>query len=281
MLKTNRDRIPRIPLLAEVLPPQEPPYLSLYVDQDGKGVCMASPGGICTNFHVGDKCESILGWHVAPGAALKSANGADGALANYACCGTRVKVMGKDVTGYVIGAASPFAGGVLNAAFPQKDIQDFTGEERFLLQGASCGLALSDYPEITCHMDPDLLLRLPVREEEGHLLIPVAKILPERTAGGLGGDVLSVMTTDPDDRRDLELSELRTGDFVMFTDIDATYGCAFLEGAVTIGVITDSGSPHVGGGPTVSVLFSCKTGVLGGYLSPEWGNLSAYFKEDE
>ena len=120
MLKTNRDRIPRIPLLAEVLPPQEPPYLSLYVDQDGKGVCMASPGGICTNFHVGDKCESILGWHVAPGAALKSANGADGALANYACCGTRVKVMGKDVTGYVIGAASPFAGGVLNAAFHRK-----------------------------------------------------------------------------------------------------------------------------------------------------------------
>lgn len=278
MIKTNRSRLPVIPVQAEVTPLCEPGYLGLQLNEDGTGIAMPAAGGICKNFRVGDRCSEVLGVHIAPGVNIKGAGGSDGALNCYAGTGTRIKLMGSDGAGYVLGSCSPFTGGIFTAAFPKETMQSMNGDERFILDCSCCGLQMTDWPDIMCHIDPELLERLPIKEENGSLLVPVAHILPERTCGGLGGDVLSVMMTDPTDRTELGLDELRFGDFVMFTDIDSTFGGAFLEGAVTIGVVTDSGAPHVGGGPTVSVLFSCKTDRLGGYISDE-GNLGCYFRE--
>ena len=280
MIKTNKEKLPIIPVQAEVTPLCDPPFLGLQVGENGTGVAMPSAGGICRNFRVGDRCSDVLGVHIAPGVNIKGAGGSDGALNCYAGPGTRIKLMGSDKMGYVIGACSPFTGGILTAAFPKAVIAEMDGNERFLLDCSCCGLSMTDWPDIMCHIDPELLEKIPLREEDGKLLVPVARVLPERTCGGLGGDILSIMTTDPDDRRELSLDDVRFGDFVMFTDIDSTFGCAYLEGAVTVGVVTDSGAPHVGGGPTVSVLFSCKADKLGGYLS-DMGNIGRYFEEVE
>lgn len=282
MLKTNRDRIPKLVLQAAVTPLENPGFDGMALTDEGTGVRMSAPGGICCNVRVGDRCFDVLGVHIAPGVCLKSPDGADGALATYAVMGTQLSVIGNKeaAKGYIIGKCSSRGGGVVAAAFPQKEIDGFEGNEHFLIKSASCGLKLIDYPEILCLIAPDLLERMPVKEEAGRLLIPVAKVLPERFAGALGGDMLSIMARDKADRDEFGLDELRFGDFIMFTDIDATYGTTYLEGAVTIGVITDGDAPHVGGGPGVSVVFSCKSDKLGGYVCKE-GNLSYYYKEAE
>ena len=279
MLKTNRNKIPCLPLKANVAPVLEPNYNG-YLTPEGTGWMMTGPGGICRNFKVSDRCSSILGWHTVPGVCLKAAGGNDGVLAYYAATGTPIKKCGGEETGYILGACSMNASGVVAAAFPEKAILSFDGDEMFLFYSESCGLVLEDYPEITCKIHPDLLEKLPVREENGRLLFPVAKILPEKFAGGLGGDQLAVMTSDAASAAEYDLDSLCVGDFVLFTDIDHTFGGAFLRGAATIGIVTDSGACHVGGGPTVSVIFSCKTDKLGGYLS-DMGNIARYFEEEK
>ena len=275
MLKTNRAKLPILPLKASVAEVKEPNYNG-YLDINGNGVLMTGPGGICRNFKVGDRCNSILGHHIVPGVCLKGAN--DGALINYAPTGTPVTKCGGEAKGYVIGGCSYNGSGAIAAAFPEKDILTFEGDEQFLLICESYGLRLEDYPSIVCHIHPDLLEKVPVKEENGRLLFPVAKILPEKFAGYLGAEQLSVLTSDAATAAEAELETLCVGDFVMFTDIDHTWGGAFLRGAATIGIVTDNGACHVGGGPTVSVLFSSKDSTLGGYVS-DMGNIARYYEE--
>ena len=275
MLKTNRKMLPIFPLKATVAPVKEPNYNG-YLDIDGNGVMMAGPGGICRNFKVGDRCTDILGHHIVPGVCLKSPGDGDGALINYALTGTPVTKCGGEAQGYIIGACSYNGSGAIAAAFPEKDILSFDGDEQFQMICESCGLVLEDYPSIVCRIHPDLLDKLPVKEENGKLLFPVKWILPEKFAGYLGADQLSVLTSDTDTAKEAGLEDLCIGDFVLFTAIDHTGGGAFLRGAATIGIVVDNGAIHPGGGPSVTVLFSCKEDTLGGYIS-DMGNIARYF----
>ena len=277
MLKTNEAKLPCLRVAAVTAPYREPASMGLWVGADGTGAYMPGSGGICTNVRVGDRIDSVLGCHIAPGVCLAGANKDDGALALYANPGTPVRRTGRSAPeGYVVGRCSLAGGGVLAAAFSKKTIDELNGDERFLLDCRSCGLTLSDWPMIRCFLDPGVLSRIPAREEGGRLLFPAAKILPERCAGSLGGDLLSVMTEDKADFAEFGLDTLRYGDFVLFTDIDACYGTAFYEGAATLGVVTDGGAPHAGGGPGVTPVLSCQTGLLGAYVSEAAGNIGTY-----
>lgn len=279
MLKTNKAKLPVLTVPAAVSPLREPASMGLYLSEDGTGVYMPGPGGICRNVRVGDRIDSVIGSHIAPGVCLDGADKNDGALALYANPGTPVRRVGHAAAeGYVVGRCSMAGGGILAAAFPPSVIDELTGDERFLLECGSCGLTLEEHPDIHCFIDPDLLDRFPLRVEDGTLCFPAAKILPERFAGALGGDLLSVMTKDEPDFAAFGLETLRFGDFVLFRDIDACYGTAFLEGAVTLGVVTDGDAPHAGGGPGVTPLLSSQTGGFSAYLSAEFGNIGRYFE---
>lgn len=277
-MKNNLKQIPRVILQAVIAPLTDPPGAGLFPTADGVGVRITGPGGICTNVKPGDPVFDMCGFHIIPGAALKSPCGSDGALAVYANPGTEIYLAGeRKPCGYVLGRCSAAGDGVIAAAFENERLENFTGEERFVIYCQSCGFKFSDYPQIHCFIDPYLVNRIPTREENSRLLFPVSKILPDCLAGRLGSDMLSIMSKDSDTFAQFDLKNLRFGDFVLFRNIDACYGTAFMENAVTIGIVTDGDAPHTGGGPAVAPIFSCQGNMLDGYVSKDWGNISAYF----
>ena len=114
-----------------------------------------------------------------------------------------------------------------------------------------------------------------IREDgNGGLEVPVTTRVPAACMGSgvgrphVGAGDYDVMTSDPDTVRQYSLDQMRFGDFVALMDHDNSYGRAYVQGAVSIGVVVHSNCLLAGHGPGVSTLMTCPESLIRPVIDP-------------
>jgi len=78
----------------------------------------------------------------------------------------------------------------------------------------------------------------------------------------VGAGDYDVMTSDPETVKSCHLDKMRFGDFVALMDHDNSYGRAFVQGAVSIGVVVHSDCRLAGHGPGITTIMTCPKSLI-------------------
>ena len=269
-MKTNREKLVMMSVQGKV----DHPGLKgngYRVGYDGKGRIPIAVGGIVYNYKIGDSCMGIMGDHVEPSVSLKNPSDKEnGALQAFSCIGNIAKVISGDAKGD-LGYVTGKHGGIdhVMVHFPLETLEKMTCNDQVFIKSFGQGLKLLDYPNVhVMNIDPDLLQKMNIKEENGKLVVPVTHKVPAYLMGsGLGsattmlGDY-DIMTQDKKVNEELNLNALRFGDVVAIMDHDKTYGPNYHRGAVSVGVICHSDSYTSGHGPGVTVIMAAVNGEI-------------------
>jgi len=273
MFKTNENKVVETLLQCKPGPPRTRGTWA--VDHRGKPFILPSIGGITLNVQVGDSAFGLAGDHVEPGVsctanAEKYMEFPNNSLQLFSCCGNKAKVVsGKasGASGVVIGHHGGSEHVIVD--FPQKAMKKMTYDDTIIIYSKGQGLALTDYPDIKLfNLDPSLLKKMKIKEKNGKLHVPVTTCAPAACMGsGIGsahvanGDY-DIMTSDPESVEKYKLDQLRFGDFVALLDHDNSYGRAYKQGAVSIGIVIHSDCMLAGHGPGIATLMTCSTSLI-------------------
>lgn len=188
----------------------------------------------------------------------------------------------KGAKGYVTGVH----GGIDHVLvyFDEEDLENMAIDDKIQIKGYGQGFALLDYPDVKImSIDPDLFLKLGIKEENGSLVVPIVTEVPAYLMGsGIGspsaysGDY-DIMTADLEAVKKFKIDKLKFGDLVLLKDCDNTFGRGYLQGAVSIGVVVHSDCIKMGHGPGISTIMTCKKNIIKGEIS-EKANISKYIK---
>ncbi|RCW46353.1 MULTISPECIES: DUF4438 domain-containing protein [unclassified Halanaerobium] len=258
------------------------------VDREGMGNILPATGGITYNVSIGDPAFGWAGDHIEPGVSMKIVDNNQGAenmgLATLACIGNRAKVVSgkaEGAEGFVTGTH----GGIDHVLiyFEAEELEKMKIGDEILIKAYGQGIKIRDYPEIKVfNIDPTLLKKLNIKEEDGKLKIGVAAEIPGEIMGsGIGSSSVGrgdydITTGDTELIRELEIDKLRLGDIVYLKDCDNTYGREFKRGAGSIGVVIHSDCIKMGHGPGVTTLFTAKNNLIETFIDKE-ANLINYF----
>ncbi|GMQ59007.1 DUF4438 domain-containing protein [Vallitalea sediminicola] len=283
MLKVNSNRLVMQSAQGNIQNPHTcNPY---YITSDGNAVTLPAMGGITYNVKIGD---SVFGWagdHVEPGVTIKNDNDdANNGMSNLSCIGNEAIVVtgdAKGTKGYVTGTH----GGVEHTIIHFEDNLDkMIIGDTILVKTCGMGMQLEDYPDIkVMNIDPNLFIKLNIKEEDGKLVVPISGIVPAYLMGsGIGSASCSrgdydIMTTDMEEIKQNGLDKLKFGDFVLLEDCDNSYGRAYLKGAVSIGVVIHGDCVRMGHGPGVTTVMTCKKNLIKGILTDN-ANILTYMK---
>ncbi len=277
MLKTNIDRTVKLSVQGKI---HHPSYtLSPYrISNDGEPMVLPATGGITYNVHLGDPAFGWAGDHVEPGVSVRNEDDKEkNALMTLSCIGNTAKVLTGDAKG-AIGYVTGMHSGVnhIIISFEEDELERMAIDDKILIKSWGQGLTLLDYPDVkVLNMDPQLLLNIPILEEDGILRVPVAAEVPAYLMGsGIGepsaymGDY-DIMTSDKEEIKRLGLDHLRFGDLVLLRDCDNSYGRGYLQGAVSIGVVVHSDCIKLGHGPGITIIMTCKKEKIKGSLQKD------------
>jgi hypothetical protein len=195
----------------------------------------------------------------------------------FSCVGNQAKIISGEAqgeTGVVIGHHGGSEHVIVE--FPRKIKEKMSYEDKILIRAKGQGLALTDYPEIKLfNLDPGLLEKMNIVETDaGILQVPVTTIVPAPCMGSgvgrahVGAGDYDIMTSDPETVKKYNLDKIRFGDFVALMDHDNAYGRAYVQGAVTIGIVVHSDCLLAGHGPGVSTLLTCSTPQIEPKIDP-------------
>ena len=239
-------------------------------------------GGISYNVKVGQPAFGWAGDHVEPGVSTAASieersSGKNQAYNTLACVGNEAVVVSGDAKG-AKGIVTGMHGGIEHVLidFADEVLDNLIIEDKILIKSYGQGLQLLDYPGIIVrNLDPGLLGKLGIKEQEGRLIVPVAAKVPARLMGsGLGspstaaGDY-DITTTDQAEIKSLGLDQLKFGDLVALEDSDNRFGRSYRRGAVSIGIIVHSDCLVAGHGPGVTTLLTSIDGSLDVTLDSE------------
>lgn len=276
MLRTNKENLVMLSVQGEV---SAPGYNAMgKLDHTGQTFVLPGTGGISYNVKIGDPACTFLGDHVEPGVSTKNYDEKFSNAYNFlSCVGNESTVITGDAKG-AKGFVTGTHGGIEHVImyFDEETLEKLNIGDKINVRSYGQGLQLLDWPDITVmNLDPALLEKLNITEEEGKLMVPVAKTVP----GCLMGSGLGANTTRKGDYditmfdeglvKEYGLEELRFGDLVALLDCDNTNGRNFITGALSIGVIVHGSCLISGHGPGVTTLFSCLNGKLGYKLDPK------------
>ena len=238
-------------------------------------LCLTWDRGIAYNVKVGDPAFGWVGDHVEPGvstaASIDERSGARNQAYNtLTCVGNEAVVISGDAKG-AKGIVTGKHGGIEHVIIDlaQEDLEKMVIEDKVLIKAYGLGLELLDYPGITVrNLDPGLLNKLELSEENGRLIVPVAAKIPARLMGsGIGASTTAsgdydITTTDQEEIKALGIDQLKFGDLVALEDSDNRFGRSYRKGALTVGVVVHSDCLVAGHGPGVTTLFTCIDGSL-------------------
>lgn len=147
----------------------------------------------------------IEGDHIEPGVSMKNPNERENkAFLAFSCIGNKAKIISgeaKGRCGYVTGKH----GGIdhVMAYFDRKTLEMMTCDDKILVQACGLGLKLLNHREIqVMNIDPELLDKLDITEEQDGIHVPVAACVPAHLMGsGLGSSEMmlgdyDIMTQD-------------------------------------------------------------------------------------
>ena len=279
MLKTNKDKLVKMAVLAEVVHPTS--LRGYTVDFDGRPWIGLGMSGIKYNITVGD---STYGWvegeHIEPGLSISNKNPRENtALSVLACIGNEVKVVtgeAKGSKGYIIGKHGNFM-----VWFSHKDLEKINIGDKVQVKAWGVGLKIEGFDDVKVNkLDPNLLEKMGISIEGGKLVVPVVNELPAYIMGsGYGMWPVTIdydiQTTCPEVYDELGLKRLRFGDIVALKDQLNWWGRGYYRGAVTIGVVIHGWSKIAGHGPGVTTILSAKPGKISTRIDSE-ANIAYY-----
>ncbi|HCY88273.1 MAG TPA: DUF4438 domain-containing protein [Desulfobacteraceae bacterium] len=279
-LKTNQDRV--VEMFLACKPGMPRVGLGWKVDHRGTPFLMPGIGGITLNVQVGDPAFGLAGDHIEPGVsctanAEKPNEFPNTSLQILSCIGNEAIIVSGDAKGEK-GVVIGHHGGSehIIVDFPKEIKEKMTYDDKIQIRARGQGLALTDYPAIKLfNLDPALLEKMTITETgDGKLRVPVTTKVPAPCMGsGVGrahvaaGDY-DVMTSDPDTVKKYDLDKMRFGDFVALMDHDNSYGRAFVQGAVSIGVVVHSDCLLAGHGPGISTVMTCPKSLIEPVIDP-------------
>jgi len=273
-MRTNKNKVIKHSVQGKVAHPKFGGYR---VDTEGNPHVIPGTGAINYNVKVGDSAFGWAGDHIEPGVTMKNTDGGENAALNiFSCIGNEARVVSgeaKGAKGFVTGSH----GGVEHVMvyFDEDTLDKMTLDDKILVKGYGQGLKLLDYPDVKImSIDPDLLEKLNVKEEDGKLLVPVVAEIPHGLMGSGVGSPYSqkgdydLITSDMKEIERLGLDQLRFGDFVLIKDTDCTFGLGgYLAGASTLGVVIHSDCIKNGHGPGISVVMTSKKSIIEGVIN--------------
>lgn len=285
MLRTNREKVVMQSVQGKIHHPTggNMPYR---ISHNGEPCILPATGGICYNVKVGDSAFNLAGDHIEPGVSIKNDNSAENvALNTLSCIGNTAKVVsgdGKGALGYVTGTHGGIDHVILH--FNEEDLENLAIDDKILIKSYGQGLELLDYEDIkVMNIDPDLLERLPIKEENGKLIVEVSAIVPPYLMGsGIGASTsfngdYDIMTADYEEVKKHGIDKLKFGDIVLLKDCDNSFGRGYLKGAVSIGVVIHSDCIKMGHGPGITTILTSKRDMIEGVLNSE-ANISNFIK---
>jgi hypothetical protein len=281
----NSDQLVKMAVLGQIAEAgmSYPPYR---IGADGSIRVLPGTGSITYNFRTGDTAIDLAGDHVEPAVTLVHPSGRTSGesrgLNVLSCIGNEVRVISgeaRGATGYVIGkhggAEHVMVDFSEDAVFDKLLLGD-----RMQIYAYGTGMELNNLEGVKAiNVSPRLMDALTEAgmgiTPEGKLRIAVTHTVPAKIMGsGLGqahsysGDY-DIQMFDKQIIEKYNLNSLRFGDIVAIIDADTSYGPIFKTGAVTIGVITHSGSTIAGHGPGVATLFTSTEGLIEPYTNPD------------
>lgn len=280
MLKTNVDKLVKLSVQGQITPPLRSG--AYRVDREGVPFVLPGTGGISYNVKVGHSAFGWAGDHVEPCVSTAATIDERGSSRNQAyntlaCVGNEAVVISGDAKG-AKGVVTGMHGGIEHVImdFADEDLEKMVIEDKVLIKSFGQGLTFVDYPGITIrNLDPNLLGKLGIKEENGKLVVPVAGKVPARFMGsGLGsastasGDY-DITTTDQEEIRALGIDQLKFGDFVALEDSDNRFGRSYRRGAISVGIVVHSDCLLAGHGPGVTTLLTAIDGSLEVTVDPD------------
>lgn len=281
MLKTNEDKTVEMIIECKPGPPRVGP--GWRVDHQGRPFLLPGIGGITLNVSVGDPAFGLAGDHIEPGVsctanAEKPNDFPNNSLQILSCVGNTATIISgeaKGETGIVIGHHGGSEHIIVEFARDVKERMSY--DDKIQIRTRGQGLALTDYPDVKLfNLAPDLLNKMQITAlDNGKLSVPVTTLVPAPCMGSgvgrphVGAGDYDVMTSDPDTVAKYQLDKMRFGDFVALMDHDNSYGRAYKQGAVSIGIVVHSDCLLAGHGPGISTLMTCPTDLIEPVVDPK------------
>jgi Domain of unknown function (DUF4438) len=242
------------------------------IDRDGTPYVPLGDGGIVLDLQLGDPVFGLAGDHAAPGACLVHPDAAARhALASYACIGNTARVR----TGRAAGARGVVLGqrgeeGRVIVGFGQEDLARMRPSDQVAVRAFGQGMRPESLrPDVMImNLDPGVLALLPVAVPDSGgaaVIVGVRMTVPSKLAGnGIGRPSaswdLDLQLAPPG--ADGTAGELRLGDLVAVTDLDAQWNMGYRRDWVTVGVVVHGGSPLPGHGPGITPILTGPAGAL-------------------
>jgi Domain of unknown function (DUF4438) len=242
------------------------------IDRDGTPYVPLGDGGIVLDLQLGDPVFGLAGDHAAPGACLVHPDAAARhALAAYACIGNTARVR----TGRAAGARGVVLGqrgeeGRVIVGFGQEDLARMRPSDQVAVRAFGQGMRPESLrPDVMImNLDPGVLALLPVAVPDSGgaaVIVGVRMTVPSKLAGnGIGRPSaswdLDLQLAPPG--ADGTAGELRLGDLVAVTDLDARWNMGYRRDWVTVGVVVHGGSPLPGHGPGITPILTGPAGAL-------------------
>jgi len=270
-MKTNKEKLIMQSVQGKISHPRLGyPYK---LDRDGNSVVLPATGGINYNVKIGDVCMGLQGDHVEPGVSVKTGEKPENDAFNLlSCIGNQARVVSGDAkgaTGYVTGSHGGIDHVIMD--FKKEDLEKMTIGDGILVKAYGQGLKIEGYEDVqVMNIDPGLFEKLGIREKDGALEVPVAKVVPGFLMGsGIGSPTAAsgdydITTGDKEALRKHDLEDLRFGDLVLLQDCDNTYGREYLTGAVSIGVVIHSDCVKSGHGPGITTIMTSRKPLIKG-----------------
>lgn len=274
MLKTNENKV--VEFLLQCQPGQPRIKAGWKVGHDGEPFLLPGIGGITLNVQVGDSAFGLAGDHIEPGVsctanAKKFMEFPNNSLQLYSCIGNEATIVSGNAKG-AKGIVTGHHGGSehIMIDFERPVREQLTYDDTIMIKAKGQGLKLIEYPDIKLfNLAPELLKKMDIVEtKDNKLFVPVTTIVPAVCMGsGVGsayvvtGDY-DVMTSDLETVEEYNLDKMRFGDFVAIQDHDNSYGRAYKQGAISIGIVVHSDCLLAGHGPGISTLMTCPTALI-------------------
>ncbi len=280
-LEVNRDHLVEMAALGEIRAPTfpNPPYR---IAPDGSILTIPGTSSIVYNFRVGDTAIDMAGDHIEPGVSMSHPSDAERhALNVLAQIGNEVRIVSGEARG-AVGTVIGKHGGIDNVMveFPDAVYDDLVIGDRMQVRAIGLGMEATNVEGVAIrNMSPRLLDALNAAgmgvDGDGMLQVPVTHLVPAKVMGsGLGRNHVAsgdydIQMFDEGVNERYNLTSLRMGDIVAIIDADNTHGRIYLEGAVTIGVISHGKSRVAGHGPGVTALLTSAEGRITPVMDPD------------
>ena len=229
------------------------------IDRDGNPYVAVGDGGVVLGLRLGDSVFGHVGDHAAPGACLvHPSDDARYAVVGLSCIGNRAIIRTGDAVGREGVVFGKRGGGErVIVIFAQDVLARLRPSDQVAImsrgQGAKAPVAGITQMNIT----PEALSLLPVRVEGDQVDVGVRVVLPSRTVGNGVGRPMAMWDVDLQvDSANQAMSELRLGDLVAISDLDARTNAGFRKDWLSVGVVTHGTSPQPGHGPGVTIVLS-------------------------